>query len=149
TVNHDLNPYAFLITTVREFAHLKTRMDRRHRVKPRGAEGKLNLKLLRDPFLQMDIFPQDIAQAGPTYRTNPPASPCTHPNLYRVLKRYDTPDKESVFVEELAENDYFRMENGRVFQKLEKIRKRYKCKELTTQRIYHFHALAEVFVVKD
>jgi len=24
SVNHDLNPYAFLITTVHEFAHLKT-----------------------------------------------------------------------------------------------------------------------------
>src|SRR5690606_1228419 len=149
TVNHDLNPYAFLITTVHEFAHLKTWMAHRHRVKPHGVEWKLNFKLLMDPFLQMDIFPQDIVQAVSMYLTNPAASSCTDINLYRVLKRYDSPDKESVFVEELAENDYFRMENGRVFQKLEKVRKRYKCKELNTQRIYHFHALAEVFVVKD
>src|SRR5690606_20250741 len=149
TLHYGINSFALLITTAPEFAHPKKWMGPRRRVKPQGGEGKQNFKLLMDPFLQMEIFLQDVVQPVSMYLTNPAASSCTDINLYRVLKRYDSPDKESVFVEELAENDYFRMENGRVFQKLEKVRKRYKCKELNTQRIYHFHALAEVFVVKD
>ena len=37
SVNHDLNPYAFLITTVHEFAHLKTWNEHKHLVKPHGS----------------------------------------------------------------------------------------------------------------
>lgn len=149
TVNHDLNPFSFLITTVHEFAHLKTWIDHRSRVKPHGLEWKKNFKLLMQPFLQLQVFPSDIVHAVEVYLANPAASSCTDVNLYRVLKQYDLAVKGSVFVEELQENDFFRMDNGRVFQKLQKVRKRYKCKELSTDRLYHFHPLAEVFVVKD
>lgn len=149
TVNNDLNPYSFLITTVHEFAHLKTWVDHRGQVKPHGLEWKNNFRQLMQPFLQLEIFPGDIIQAIEAYLSNPAASSCTDINLYRVLKQYDNDEKGSVFVEQLQENDFFRMDNGRVFQKLGKLRKRYKCKELTTDRLYHFHPLAEVFVVKD
>jgi hypothetical protein len=38
TVNHDLNPFSFLITAVHEFAHLKTWIDHKGKVKPHGRE---------------------------------------------------------------------------------------------------------------
>ena len=40
TVNGDLNPYSFLITTVHEFAHLKTWMEYRFSAAPHGKEWK-------------------------------------------------------------------------------------------------------------
>jgi len=51
TVNHDLNPYSFLITTVHEFAHLKTYQEHKNKVKPHGNEWKENFKMLMEPFL--------------------------------------------------------------------------------------------------
>jgi hypothetical protein len=97
----------------------------------------------------MDIFPQDIIQAISVYLANPAASSCTDLNLYRALKKYDNKETPTLHVEDLADESLFQMKNGRVFRRMEKVRKRYKCKELATQRIYLFHPLAEIFPVKD
>jgi SprT protein len=149
TVNHDLNPYAFLMTTVHEFAHLKTYQDFKNLVKPHGEEWKNNFKSLIQPFLKLNIFPSDIVIAINNYMNNPAASSCTDLNLYRVLKKYDTKISEVTHVEELPEQAVFQLKNGRTFQKMEKLRKRYKCLELSTQKIYLFHPVAEVIPVKD
>lgn len=149
TVNHDLNPYAFLMTTVHEFAHLKTYQEYKSRVKPHGEEWKNNFKALIQPFLKLNIFPVDVVIAINNYMNNPAASSCTDLNLYRVLKQYDKKVSELTHVEELPEQSIFQMKNGRTFQKLEKLRKRYKCLEISTQKIYLFHPIAEVIPVKD
>jgi len=149
TVNHDLNPYSFLMTTVHEFAHLKTYQEFKHRAKPHGEEWKNNFKSLIQPFLKLNIFPTDVVIAINNYMNNPAASSCTDLNLYRILKKYDTKISDVIHVEELAEQSIFQMKNGRTFQKLEKLRKRYKCLEISTNKIYLFHPIAEVIPVKD
>ena len=149
TVNHDLNPYAFLMTTVHEFAHLKTYQEHKNKVKPHGEEWKSNFKSLIQPFLKLNIFPMDVVIAINNYMNNPAASSCTDLNLYRALKKYDSKISSALHVEELADNAIFQLKNGRVFQKMEKVRKRYKCLELATKKIYLFHPIAEVFPVKD
>lgn len=149
TVNHDLNPYAFLLTTVHEFAHLKTYQDFNNRVKPHGEEWKNNFKSLIQPFLKLNIFPTEVVVAINNYMNNPAASSCTDLNLFRILKKYDTNPHTVIHVEQLPEQSIFQLKNGRTFQKMEKLRKRYKCLELSTQKIYLFHPIAEVFPVKD
>ncbi|NGF55075.1 SprT family zinc-dependent metalloprotease [Parapusillimonas sp. SGNA-6] len=149
TVNHDLNPFAFLITTIHEFAHLKTWNEFKNGVKPHGVEWKRNFKLLIEPFIRLQIFPSDILKAVTTYMDNPAASSCTDLHLYRTLKNYDTKDSSAQHVEDLENNSVFCLKNGRSFQKLEKIRKRYKCIALDSQKIYLFHPLAEVFPEQD
>lgn len=149
TVNHDLNPYAFLLTTVHEFAHLKTYQDYKNKVKPHGEEWKNNFKSLIQPFLRLNIFPADIVVAINSYMNNPAASSCTDLNLYRELKKYDSNPTAVIHVEQLPDQAIFQLKNGRTFQKMEKLRKRYKCLELSTQKIYLFHPIAEVFPVKD
>ncbi|WP_240903057.1 SprT-like domain-containing protein [Sphingobacterium sp. SGG-5] len=149
TVNHDLNPFAFLITTIHEFAHLKTWNDYKNRVKPHGAEWKTNFKSLMVPFIKLDIFPEDIVQAVSTYMDNPAASSCTDLHLYRTLKKYDSTPTGVLHVENLDCNSVFYLKNGRAFQVLEKMRKRYKCIELSSKKMFLFHPLAEVFVIKD
>ena len=146
SVNHNLNPYAFLITTVHEFAHLKTWNVYQHRVKPHGQEWKASFKKLMQPFIQSGIFPDDIQLAVIKYMDNPTASSCTDLHLFRVLKRYDTRTDHTHTVEQLPENTIFTLKNGRVFQKKEKIRKRYRCIEMKTQRVYLFSPIAEVMV---
>lgn len=149
TVNHDLNPYAFLITTIHEFAHLNTYLKYKHNVKPHGVEWKESFKNLMIPFLQLHVFPRDILVAISNYMNNPAASSCTDLNLYRILKKYDTNTTETMHIEDLEVNTIFCLKNGRKFQKGEKLRKRYKCIELSSARSYLIHPLAEVYLVKD
>lgn len=149
TVNHDLNTYAFLITTIHEFAHLKTYKDFKNQVKPHGIEWKENFKNLMDPFLKINIFPTDIVDAISRYMNNPAASSCTDLNLYRTLKNYDNKAEEVLHIEDLDANTIFHLKNGRQFQKGEKLRKSYKCMELPSNRTYLFHPLAEVYLVKE
>ena len=144
SVNHDLNPYAFLITTVHEFAHLQTWNAHKHRVKPHGQEWKTSFRQLMQPFIQSGIFPDDIHLAIINYMDNPAASSCTDLQLFRVLKRYDVQTRPVHTVEQLPEDTVFSLKNGRVFQKKEKIRKRYRCIEVKTQRVYLFSPVAEV-----
>lgn len=148
SVNHNLNPYAFLITTVHEFAHLKTWNAHKSKVKPHGPEWKSDFRELMRPFIQSDLFPHDIQQAIIRYLDNPAASSCTDLHLYRALRRYDTPGALGQTVEQLPENTVFALKNGRIFQKKEKIRKRYRCIEVKTQRVYLFSPIAEVMTME-
>ncbi len=148
SVNHNLNPYAFLITTVHEFAHLKTWNAYKNKVKPHGPEWKSSFRELMRPFIQSGLFPEDIQQAIVRYLDNPAASSCTDLQLYRSLKKYDTTDGQAQSVEQLPDNTLFALKNGRIFQKKEKIRKRYRCIEVKTQRVYLFSPIAEVMVIE-
>lgn len=149
SVNHDLNSYSFLITTIHEFAHLQTWNKYQHRVKPHGAEWKNNFKELMRPFLELNIFPTDVSQAIHRYMENQAASSCTDLHLFRTLKLYDTVKSSALTVESLEDGHFFKLKNGRSFQRIEKIRKRYKCMELTSKRMYLFHPIAEVFLLEQ
>lgn len=147
SVNHNLNKYSFLITTVHEFAHLVTWNQWKHRVKPHGQEWKDNFKNLMMPFFEMDIFPGDVKKAIVLYLQNPAASSCTDAHLFKTLKAYDNNVEGTLSVEDVSENDTFVTKNGRVFKKLNKIRKRYRCLEVETGLLYLFSPLAEVKLV--
>src|SRR5690606_27961124 len=144
TINHDLTPYSFSITTVHELAHLNTWHHHKNKVQPHRQEWKKNFKSLMDAFLKLNLFPEDITLALVKYMDNPAASSCTDLTLYKVLKSYDKSEFETVTIDTIEFNSYFSIKNGRVFQKLERLRKRYKCLEVKTQRIYLFHPIAEV-----
>lgn len=144
SVNHNLNPYAFLVTTVHEFAHLVTWKELKHLAKPHGQEWKDNFKRMMDPFFELAVFPMDLKKAIVTYLQNPAASSCSDLNLYKALSAYDQKDPSLITVEKIAEQQIFMMKNGREFKKMEKIRKRYRCIELKTGLIYLFSPIAEV-----
>lgn len=148
TINYDLNRYAFLITLVHEIAHLSNYNKNKDRVKPHGEEWKLHYKLLMQQFLIPDIFPVDIIIALRKYMNNPAASSCSDINLLRVLKNYDQ-RQDTVLLEELSIGTKFQYNKSRAFIKGEQIRKRYKCKELSTNRTYLFNPLTEVVIVNN
>lgn len=144
SVNNNLNRYAFLVTTVHEFAHLLTWNDYQNKVKPHGEEWKRNFKKMMNPFLEQGVFPQDIHIAVVTYLNNPSAASCTDLKLSRTLKKYDNRQQEAAHIEELAMNAVFSTKDGRKFIKGERIRKRYRCTCLDNGKIYLFNPLAEV-----
>jgi hypothetical protein len=143
TVNHNLNKYAFLITLVHEVAHLVTFNQHRDRVNPHGQEWKHNFKMLIEPFLTTEIFPLEVFSALRRYMANPAASSCSDHNLLKTLKLHDE-ENGQVFLEYLPQHAIFLYNGTRVFQKGEKIRKRFRCREISTGNVYLFNALAEV-----
>lgn len=144
SVNNDLNPYAFLVTTVHEFAHLLTWNDHKNKVKPHGVEWKDNFKRMMKPFFDLEVFPADVSQSIVKYLNNPSASSCTDLHLTRALKKYDQRENHT-HVEQLPINAVFTLKDGRKFQKGERIRKRYRCTCLDNGKIYLFNPLAEVY----
>lgn len=143
TINYDMNKYAFLITLIHEVAHLSNWNKHKDTVKPHGEEWKIHYKLLMQQFLIPDVFPNDVIIALRKYMNNPAASSCSDTNLLRVLKRYDD-NQNTVMLEELKEGSTFSYNEDRLFIKGEKGRKRFKCKEISTKRMYLFNPLTEV-----
>lgn len=148
SVNFNLNTYAFLVTTVHEFAHLQTWNEHKGQVKPHGAEWKLNFKKMMRPFFEKEVFPEDLKVAINHYLENPAASSCSDLNLFRALKKYDS-TTTGVMVEALPMKAVFMLKDGRTFRKEELVRKRFKCLEIATRRLYLFSPLAEVFPLKS
>ncbi len=148
SINYDLNAYSFLMTTIHEFAHLKTWQQYGDRVKPHGVEWKKNFKDLIAPFLKQNIFPTDVLKAIVLYMENPAASSCTDINLYQTLKMYDKNNSNRTTIATIAENSLFYIKGGRVFQKGKKLRKRFLCIELATKKEYLFSPIAEVNLIQ-
>lgn len=143
TINHDLNPYAFLLTLVHEIAHLLTFNRHGNRVKPHGEEWKQSFKELMRPVMRYDVFPADVRQAIIAYMQDPGASSCSDPQLQRVLKQHDAKDGV-ILLEMLPLHTVFTWNENRRFVKLHKRRTRYLCREIDTNREYLFSGLAEV-----
>lgn len=143
TVNGDLNPYSFLITTIHEFAHLVTFNQYGPRVKPHGKEWQLTYSKLLYPVVQAGHLPEDIAKAIERSLINVKASSCTDQHLYRVLLKYDPPKHGLLRLEELERNAVFEL-NGKAFRKGNLRRTRYVCTNTSNNRQYLISALAHV-----
>ena len=52
--------------------------------------------------------------------------------------------KKTCFVEELPAGTFFKLKDGRVFKRESLLRKRYKCKEMSTGNYYLFSPVHEV-----
>lgn len=145
TINYDLNTYAFLVTLVHEIAHLVNFNENRNKVKPHGAEWKIHYKKLMQHFIQAEVFPEDISNELNRYLDKPTASSCSDIDLLRVLKKYDK-NTSTVLLEEIPDGHPFIYGGQRAFVKGEKLRKRFKCRELSTNHEYFFNPLTEVIV---
>ena len=144
SVNGNLNKYAFLITLLHELAHLLTFEKYGNAVAAHGREWKTLFGQLLAQFLQHNVFPDDIKQALLASINNPAASSCADVDLMKTLRRYDARKSNALLVEELPPNATFKTHDGKLFQKGEKVRKRFKCVEVKTGRLYLFSPVYEV-----
>jgi predicted SprT family Zn-dependent metalloprotease len=143
TVNGNLNPYAFLITTLHEFAHWQTFEEFGMHVAPHGTEWKHYFSSLIAKIIHHPELPSDLKKALVKSTNNPKASSCNDIHLSRVLRRYDVHEEEEVSLENLPKNTTF-VVNSRIFRKGEKRRTRFECKEISTGKMYLVHLLAKV-----
>jgi SprT protein len=143
SINHNLNKYSFLITFVHEFAHLVVWEKHRNRVDPHGIEWKNEYRNMMMPFLNENIFPEDIEKVLEQSIVNSKASSSSDLKLSRVLSKYDD-ESDRITLEELEDNSIFFIEGGRRFKKGAKQRTRYKCQNLDNNKFYLVHALTPV-----
>jgi hypothetical protein len=119
-------------------------MEHANRVQAHGKEWKLLYRKILEDFLKLDIFPEDILAALKKSLHDLPASSCADEPLMRVLRKYDLKKDSSLFVEQLSEGALFKMDDGSIFRKGKKLRKRFQCTEVSTGKLYLFSAIYEV-----
>lgn len=139
TVNKELPREAFFFVLTHEIAHLQARRAFSKRIKPHGSEWKMVFgKLLMEslPVYNIDLRPHIIRHSK-----SPKANLTADPQLWKYLFRKNS-DSE-VSIESLVSNQKFRLGN-RFFQKEEKRKIRYICKEITTGKRYLIHGQAIV-----
>jgi predicted SprT family Zn-dependent metalloprotease len=144
SINGNLNKFTFLITLLHELAHLLTFEQHSNKVQAHGREWKTIFGQLLKQFVEHKIFPPDIERELIQSLKNPAASSCAEDGLLRALRKYDSKVSHHYLVEELLPNTLFRIKGGRIFQKGEKLRKRFKCKEIATGKLYLFSPVYEV-----
>jgi len=144
SINGNLNKFSFLITLIHELAHLVTFMEYGNKVQSHGKEWKLVYRKMLEKFLRLKVFPADILAALKKNLHDLPASSCADEDLMRILKKYDKNPSGLLLVEQVAEGACFVLDDGRVFRKGKKLRKRFQCAELSTGKLYLFSPIYEV-----
>ena len=143
TINSNLNVYRFLLTLIHEIAHFEAYKQFGRFVKPHGIEWKRNFQHLMLPFLNPEIFPNDLLPLLANHFKNPKASSDTDARLALALKQFDEPN-DKTYIFEVSFNSKFKLDNGKVFKKGNKRVKRYECIEIKTGKLYLFNPNAEV-----
>lgn len=152
TVNHDLNPYAFLITFTHEVAHLHCYLKYGPRHDPHGREWKQEFKVLLGHFLGMEIFPAELESVLRKHLNDPPSSSCHDPLLMKALKTFDPEGADPVYhLDELPDGTTFRLHGERsklIFRKGVRNRTRFRCLEMNSGREYFVSGIAEVVLTE-
>lgn len=138
TINNNLEPLNFLITTIHEIAHLYNWMQYKGKIAPHGKEWKKQYVELFTPILSAEYFPLEELAVLQAHLNNPKASSCADVTLINYFR------KEGVKrVEEILPGKSFIL-NGRTFIIEKKLRKRYLCVEQRSNRKYYVNGMAEV-----
>ena len=147
SVNGNLNKYSFLITLLHELAHLLAHEKYGHRIQAHGKQWKEEYGKILSEFIPKKNFPPEIEKLLVQSLKNPAATTCTEPHLIRALKKYDVKKEGYFFVEELPAGSLFKVNSGAIFKKGERIRKRFKCMEVATKKVYLFSPVYEVMQI--
>jgi hypothetical protein len=147
TVNHNLNPYAFLVTYLHEVAHLVTYQKHKNAVNPHGQEWKDAFLELFEPLLDPELLPFELVKVLKNYLVNPVATSNGYTPLVEVLKKYDPTEESALLLFHLPEGTKFQVKNLRL-QKGKLRRTRYICQEVHTGKLYLVAKNAQVQLIE-
>lgn len=148
TVNSNLNSYRFLITLIHEIAHFEAYNAFGRFIKPHGKEWKYTFQRLMLPFLNPEVFPNELLPLLAKHFKNPKASSDTDAALSLALKQFDEAN-DKTYVFEVPEGAAFKLYNGKVFKKGNTRTKRIECVEIGTGKLYLFNPNAEVELLEQ
>lgn len=147
SVNGNLNPYAFYLTAIHEFAHLMAFSQWGRSIAPHGEEWKRTFSHLLQEGRAAEWFPDPLRKPLVKYIKNPKASSASDHQLYLALRQFDKKPPPLV-VRDVKPGALFSL-SGRVFERGELMRKRVKCREIQTGKLYLVNAIAEVRPIRD
>lgn len=131
TIDGTLKSDAFFFVLTHEIAHLLVQIEFGSKVKPHGEEWKSTFgKMLQD---SLSIYESDLRNSIFRHALNPKASVGADKQLFQKL--FLKENQLGNLVENLGENQKFRI-GTRVFQRGNKRKIRYICKELKTGRMF-------------
>jgi hypothetical protein len=135
TVNHNLNPYAFLVTYIHEVAHRVTYDIHKSKVNPHGNEWKRNFYELFEPILDVELLPASLVQVLTKYLQNPAATSTGYTPLVNELAKFDSQPAIGTRLIDLEEGTVFQLKNLTLIKgKLR--RTRYICQDTQSGRNY-------------
>ncbi|MGK7397870.1 MAG: SprT-like domain-containing protein [Candidatus Cyclobacteriaceae bacterium M3_2C_046] len=146
SVNHNLNPYAFLMTYIHEVAHLVTYLQEKKHWAPHGQEWKRNFRQLMTPLLIPEVFPAKLLTVLKKHMINPKASSYSDPQLILVFREFDQPaalQPQQVCLAHIQSGEQFKF-NQRWFAKEKLVRTRVLCREIKTGKKFLISQLALV-----
>lgn len=135
TVNHNLNPYAFLVTYIHEVAHRVTYDIHKSKVNPHGIEWKSNFYELFEPILDEELLPASLVHVLKKYLQNPTATSTGYTPLVNVLATFDSQPAIGTRLIDLAEGTVFQLKNL-ILIKGKLRRTRYICQDTQSGRNY-------------
>ena len=135
TLNHELNPYLFLVTYIHEFAHLLVYSKYGDKVDPHGEQWKNAFRYVMIPLLRPDIFPAQILEVLLKHMINPKASSFADSDLTRAFRLFDENAQHYTCLSDIPEGSVFSFQQ-RFFTKGKLKRTRIVCKELKSKRNY-------------
>ena len=145
SVNGDLNPYAILLVTIHEFAHLLVWNNHKNKVKAHGQEWKMHYRQLYQQF--ENYFPDKLRDILQDHFKNLTTATLNNPVLIRNLVHMDSKE-EITLVQDLKTGDVFDF-NDKRFEIIEKRRTRYLCKNTITGKKYLVSGVAVVNGVNE
>ena len=135
TVNHNLSPYAFLITYLHEVAHLVTFRQHGLRIRPHGKEWQRNFRDLLLPIMNEQVFPTDLLTAVRHYARCPRATAHADPRLAIALQQHGATPDGLVLLSQVPANQRF-LFRDKVYTKEKVRRTRSLCREVTSGKVY-------------
>ena len=149
SINHNLNPFDFLVTFVHELAHHTTFKKYGPHHEAHGKEWKDEFKNCMRPFVLMKMFPDDILPPLIKHMKNPKYTHSGDVALMKALMMHDK-NKNYLILDELPDGTFFKMNlrSKIVMKKGEKRRTYYMCEAVETKKKYLVHAIAKVIAVK-
>jgi SprT protein len=142
SVNGNLNPYAFYLTSIHEFAHLIAFAKWGRAIAPHGEEWKSTFSELLKEGRAAEWFPEAVRKPLLRYIRNPKASSASDHHLFLALRQFDK-NPPPLVVRDVKPGELFSL-SGKVFERGELMRKRAKCKDIQTGKLYLVNAIAEV-----
>ena len=143
SININLNSYEFLLTLIHEVAHAEVWVKHKTKVRAHGKEWQQAYQSLLEKFISSGVFPDDLVMALSQSIKKSKATGTAEYNIKRVLRKYDEKNNNKELLEELQELGHFKLSKHR-FQKLEKRRTRYRCRNTETGKHYLVSGVAEV-----
>lgn len=148
SINHNLNPYDFLITFIHELAHHVTFKKSGRNHQPHGSEWKENFKDCMRPIVRMKFFPEAIERPLILHMRNPKYTHSGDVELMKAIMKYDK-EKKYIVLDDLTKGNSFKMSmrSKIILIKGEKKRTYIECFAKDSSKKYLVHAIAKVIPV--